>query len=69
VAAAEGFREDEVTSVEAPRYLRMAEMPVGQFRAGEWRNSLERAMALPEPKERMPVGGAQACARFITDRV
>ena len=65
----EGFREDEVTRVAAPRYLRMVEMPVEPFRAGEWRGALERVMVLAEPGERMLVEGAEACARFIAERV
>jgi len=60
-----GFREDDVTRLEAPRYLRMREMPADQFRAGQWRDALERALSLPEPPEQMPLDGAAACARLI----
>ena len=64
-----GFREDQVTRVEAPRFLRMQEVPLAQFHSGQWRDTLERAMALPAPPERMPLDGAAACARFIADRI
>ena len=64
-----GFREDEVTEAEAPRYLRMQRMPPESFHRGEWRKSLESAMALPAPTERMPLDGAAACARFIAGHV
>ena len=60
-----GFREDEVTEAEAPRYLRMAELPGDDFRAGRWRASLEKIMTLPAPAERMPVNGAAACAEVL----
>ena len=65
----EGFREDEVTEREAPRYLRMAEVPREEFRAGEWTPALNRTMALPPPTEQMPLDGAAACARIIVTQV
>jgi len=65
----EGFREDEVTRAEAPRFLRMTELPADDFRAGRWRAALDRAMALPEPAERMPLHGADACAALIAGRL
>ena len=61
----QGFREDEVTKVQAPRFLRMAELPVESFHAGRWRETLDRAMALPEPAEEMPLDGAAACAAHL----
>ena len=64
-----GFREDEVTEREAPRYLRMAEMPADDFRAGAWASTLERALALPDAPERIALDGAAACARVIAGRV
>jgi hypothetical protein len=60
-----GFREDEVTKAEAPRFLRMTELPAESFRGGQWLRALERVMALPEPPERMQTDGAAACARVI----
>jgi hypothetical protein len=60
-----GFREDEVTAVQAPRFLRMTELPVDSFRGGHWLTSLDRCMALPEPPERMLLDGSSACARLI----
>jgi predicted glycosyltransferase len=63
-----GFREDEVTEAEAPRYLRMRRMPPEDFHGGNWRESLEAAMALPDAAETMRFDGAAACARFIADR-
>ena len=65
----EGFREDQITAREAPRYLRMAEMPAGAFRSGDWREPLERVMSLPGPPEQMPLDGAAACAAFLAGRL
>jgi predicted glycosyltransferase len=64
-----GFREDALTEVQAPRFLRMQRMPTADFQGGNWRASLEAAMALPDPPEAMSLDGAAACARFIADRV
>lgn len=64
-----GFREDEITMAQAPRYLRTTEMPPEQFHLGEWRPALERAMSLPRPLEQMPLDGAAACARWIAERL
>jgi predicted glycosyltransferase len=64
-----GFREDEVTEAEAPRYLRMQQMPPDDFHRGAWRDPLERAMSLPHPPERMPLDGAAACAGSIVERL
>jgi hypothetical protein len=60
-----GFREDEVTAAEAPRYLRMQRLAPDQFHAGEWLESLESVMALPPPQEEMPGDGAAACAAIL----
>jgi hypothetical protein len=64
-----GFREDEITEREAPRYLRMTEMPVDDFRSGAWVATLERAMALPDPPEQISLDGAEACAKVIAARL
>jgi UDP:flavonoid glycosyltransferase YjiC (YdhE family) len=64
-----GFREDEVTEAQAPRFLRMGELPVESFHAGRWLETLDRVMALPAPPERMPLDGAAACARVIAGRL
>ena len=61
----EGFREDDVTRVEAAKYLPMAEVPADDFRAGKWGEALRRVVALPDPPEQMALGGAVACAGFI----
>ena len=65
----EGFREDEVTAAEAPRYLRMARAEAESFRSGQWREALDAVMALPDPPEQMPLDGAAACAAFIAGRL
>jgi L-arabinokinase len=67
--ARSGFREDVITRAEAPRYLRMWEMPLEEFQAGRWKRSLDLAMSLPEPAEQLPLDGAAACADFITSRL
>ena len=64
-----GFREDDVTRVEAPRYLRMTEMPAERFHNGDWAETLRRAMALPGAPETMPLDGAAACARYLMGRL
>jgi L-arabinokinase len=61
-----GFREDDVTAAEAPRFLRMRGMSPEQLHAGEWRESLERALELPPPPQRMPTDGAAACAAVLS---
>jgi L-arabinokinase len=60
-----GFREDEVTKVEAAKYMRMKEMEAEAFAAGEWGPALRAAMELPEPAETMPLDGADACAAAL----
>lgn len=64
-----GFREDVVTATEAPRYMRMRQIPDEQFGSGDWLESLERVMTMPAPPEEMSLDGAAACARFIASRV
>ena len=53
----------------SPRFLRMQRMPREAFDAGEWRESLEAAMSLPEPAEAIPTDGASACARLIASYI
>jgi hypothetical protein len=65
----EGFREDDVTKVEAPRYLRMAELPLDDFRAGRWRRSLEQAMSLPPPLANISIQGAASCAAILAKQM
>lgn len=62
----EGFREDEVMTAEAPRHLRMTEIPIERFDGGEWAESLRAVMKLPsvEPTE---TNGADVCAEFLKD--
>ena len=60
-----GFREDEVTRVEAAKYLRMKEMPAEAFGTGEWGPTLRAVMELPDPPETMPLDGAAACAAAL----
>jgi hypothetical protein len=64
-----GFREDEVTEAQAPRFLRMKELPLDDFRAGRWGPTLEKVMALPPPPETQSVEGAAACAEVLAARL
>jgi L-arabinokinase len=60
-----GFREDDITRQQAPRYTVLREMPVEDFHAGDWRGHLEAAIAAKMPEEACPAGGAHECARLI----
>jgi L-arabinokinase len=62
----EGFREDEVMAAEAPRHLRMTEMPIDDFHAGRWVESLEAAMA-SQIVEPTATNGAEVCAKYLDD--
>jgi hypothetical protein len=64
----DGFREDEITEAQAPRYLRMAELPRTEFFAGAWRQWLERLTAMPRPAETLRDDGAAVCADILATR-
>jgi len=60
-----GFREDEITRRQAPRYTTLHEMAVVDFLAGNWQEHINAALAAPTPAEIHPAGGALECARLI----
>ena len=62
-----GFREDEITSVEAAKYTRMREIPVADFLSGNWASHLRSLLAQPKPTARMDAGGAEFCAEALLD--
>ncbi|HWE93735.1 MAG TPA: hypothetical protein VG269_07140 [Tepidisphaeraceae bacterium] len=62
----EGFVEDEVMAADAPKWLPMIQMPREDYQAGRWGRSLREALALAAPTQRMPIGGAEACAEYLT---
>jgi L-arabinokinase len=68
-APREGFREDEVTSVEAARYTALRAIPRGDFDAGNWRPHIDRLLADPMPAGRMAQDGAAICAGRIAARL
>jgi L-arabinokinase len=63
-----GFREDEVTTRECPRYMRMRELAAGDVYAGRWRGALLELLASPPADERMDTAGDVAVAGEIVRR-
>jgi hypothetical protein len=47
----QGFREDEISLRECPRYLRMRELPPEDFHGGRWDEHLRSLLAQPTPPE------------------
>jgi L-arabinokinase len=68
-APREGFREDEITSVEAARYTALRAIPREDFESGNWRPHIDRLLADPMPEGRMPHDGAAVCAGRISARL
>ena len=64
-----GFREDQVTAAEAPRYLRMREIGREDFLAGRWGEPLRELLAQPAAPQQMRLDGAEECARLISERL
>lgn len=62
-----GFREDEIVERDGPAVLRMREIPLDAFHAGDWAPHLRAAAALP-PAEPIRTDGAKVCARWILDQ-
>jgi hypothetical protein len=60
-----GFREDEITSVEVPRYTALRAMPLGDFHSGNWRPHIDRILADPIPTGNIAYNGAAVCAERI----
>lgn len=63
--AREGFREDAITSREAPRYTPMHEMPRADFEGGRWNRHCDVLLQLPVPGATMEFSGAATCAERI----
>ena len=59
--------EDGISAAQAPRYIRMRELPLADFHAGNWARSLGELLAQPRPSEVMQSDGAQVAARGIVD--
>jgi L-arabinokinase len=64
-----GFREDEVTVAACPRYMRMRELPAGDFVAGRWREALFALLDSPRPTERIDTSGDTVVAAELLRRV
>jgi len=65
----EGFREDEVTHVEASPYLPMLEIPHEDLFAGNWKPYLDKLLKMPMPAASLPTNGAAVAARIISSRL
>ena len=61
----EGFVEDAIVEKEVPPFVPMTTMLREDYYAGRWASYLRRAMELPVPARRMPVDGAEACAKWL----
>ena len=64
-----GFREDEVTRVEAARYLRMREVSREAFEAGDWREDLLALLGQPVAPERIAIDGDRVIACLLLERL
>jgi hypothetical protein len=68
----QGFREDEISRRQCPRYLRMRELPQEDFVAGHWDEHLRSLLAQPKPPESLATNGAEVVAgrllEFVQDR-
>lgn len=60
-----GFREDEITCVEAPLCLRSREIPLADYQAGRWAAHLEALLRMAAPPGKMRTDGAEVCAEII----
>jgi hypothetical protein len=65
----EGFREDEVSLRECPRYLRMRELPREDFAAGRWHTHLCALLAQAPPHEALPTHGDEVVADALIRRL
>ena len=66
-APRDGFREDEITSLEVARYTAVRPIPLDEFHAGRWRGHIEAILTEPIPVERIRHDGAALCAGRIAD--
>ena len=64
-----GFREDDVVSRDAPRYLRMRPISRHDFETGSWGAGLRRLLSSSAPPETMRIDGAEVCASWIAGQV
>jgi L-arabinokinase len=62
----EGFREDEISLRECPRFIRMRELARDDFVAGHWRESLRALLAQPLPPQTLPTNGDQVVAHGLS---
>jgi hypothetical protein len=64
-----GFREDDLLQAGARRYARAREIPLDDFRAGNWAAHLGELLAAPPPSATLTSAGAAVCAAEIIRRV
>ena len=65
----EGFREDELSIRECPRYLRMRELPREDFTGGRWHTHLCALLAQAPPRETLPTDGEAVVAHALIRRL
>jgi len=65
----EGFREDDVSLRECPRYLRMRELPREDFATGRWHTHLCALLAQAPPPETLPTNGDEVVAAALLNRL
>jgi hypothetical protein len=63
----EGFREDTFLEADAPRYLRMREIPRNDYAAGRWEASLHAILDQAESLDVPRTDGAEVCAALLVD--
>jgi hypothetical protein len=64
-----GFREDEISLREGPRYLRMRGISREDLEAGNWRGGLTALLDQAAPRERMSADGDVVIAERIVERL
>jgi len=65
----EAFREDLITSAEAPRYTNIREIPLENFETGAWTGHLHELLKEPQPALEIPSNGAVVCAEELSRRL
>lgn len=64
-----GFREDGITSAQAPRHTCLRELPTTAFLSGDWKEPLQALLDEAMPEEYLQSNGAEVCASRIIDRI
>lgn len=59
------FREEQIMEEQCPRYLRMKELPLEDYRRGRWTHHLHQLLEMARPTQTMRTDGAAECARLV----